>query len=94
MGSKNGVSLKNKFCIVIDAPDGVNVFEGFDIVINPVTGDKSIFNVWNSRVTAARLFRSPLQAKEALKLVDPKGIVEARIEAYLPIKTAYNARKN
>jgi hypothetical protein len=82
-----------EYCIVINLPDGVNVFEGFDIVVNPLTNAKTVFNVWNTDITKAKIF-SQKQAPEALKLVDPKGTIEARIEPFSKIKTDSHDKLN
>jgi len=85
---------KNKFCIACDLPDGINVFAGFHKKINPITGASTYFNVWDTDVSNAKLFRSAVQASNALKMVDRDGNVKARVEPFDAVIKAANSPEN
>lgn len=81
----------NKVCIVCDLPDGLNVFVGFDCLIDPVTGTKMYFNVWDTNIKNAKFFRSMDQGKQALKIVSKENTnIFARVEFYDKILEEYN----
>jgi hypothetical protein len=90
---------KEKYCITVNLPDGLNVFVGFHKEINPVTGASTYFNIWQlvtdeTTLGKAKLFRSQAQAETALKLVDGKQIVYAKVSPLSTVKNDIHANHN